>query len=49
MTVDVSVLLQLSNLLLIPALGYIIALERRLMKLETRIELMLNQMENRHG
>lgn len=39
-------LLQLSNVLIIPALGYIIMLERRLMRLEVRLEVLLSQLSN---
>jgi hypothetical protein len=36
-----------ANLLLFPALGYIIALERRLVRLETRLEDLLTRLEQR--
>ncbi len=43
-------LLQVLNILVIGAggLGYIIVLERRLMKIETRLEVLLDQLEREH-
>jgi len=40
-------LLQFSNVLLIPAVIYIVKLESRLAKLESRLELLLTQLEHR--
>lgn len=38
-------ILQFSNVLLLPAVYYIVKLEARLVKLETRLELLLTQLE----
>lgn len=38
-------ILQFSNILLLPAVYYIVKLEARLVKLETRLELLLTQLE----
>jgi hypothetical protein len=36
-------LLQLSNVLVIPAFGYIVVLERRITRMQTQIEALLNR------
>lgn len=41
MTLDA--ILQFSNVLVVPAFGYIIVLERRITRLQTQIELLLQQ------
>lgn len=42
-------ILQFSNVLLLPAVYYIIKLETRLVKLETRLEDLLTQLEKKGG
>ncbi|MFZ6732229.1 hypothetical protein ACO0LG_09935 [Undibacterium sp. Ji42W] len=37
-------ILQLSNVLVIPAFGYIIILERRITKMQTQIEVLLDRL-----
>lgn len=44
MTIDIEVLLKLANLLLIPGFGYVIVLERRLMRLETLLAAKLDSL-----
>lgn len=42
-----SEILQFSNVLVIPAFGYIVVLERRITRMQTQIEQLL--MRGRHG
>lgn len=39
-------ILQFSNVLVIPAFGYIIILERRITKMQTQIEILLDRLKN---
>jgi hypothetical protein len=41
MAMTIDILLQLSQIAILPALGYLIALERRLVKLETQLQILL--------
>lgn len=43
-----SELLQYTNILLVPAMIYIVKLESRLSVLETRLETLLDRLEQRH-
>lgn len=42
-------LLEIANVLVIPAFGYIIVLERRVTKLQTQIDFLLKQLWGSHG
>jgi hypothetical protein len=41
-------ILEISNVLIIPAFGYIIVLERRITKLQTQIDFLLTTMRGHH-
>lgn len=41
-------LLQFANVLVIPAFGYIIVLERRITKLQTQIDFLLTRLGGKH-
>lgn len=40
-------ILQFTNVLVVPAFGYIIILERRITKLQTQVETLLDTLKNR--
>lgn len=46
---SVAEILQFTNLLIVPALGYVIALERRIMRLETMLAVKLDALPCQHG
>lgn len=49
MTMTLLEILQFSNVLLLPAVFYIIKLEARLVKLETRLADLLSQLERKNA
>lgn len=42
---SLETVLQVANLAILPALGYLIALERRLVRLETQLQVVLNHFQ----
>jgi hypothetical protein len=45
----VKELLEIANVLVIPAFGYIIVLERRITTLQTQVKFLIEELRRKHG